>query len=258
MPQALRPDSPWYVQAFDRNWLRLYAHRNDAEAAARAPELSRLLRVRAGQRVLDVGCGAGRYCRALAARGVRMTGVDLSRELIEVARERSPSLPGTPQYHRGDVRSLPFFQQFEGAISMFTSFGYFDERSDDLRIFRGVHRALIPGGRFVIDFLNEAQVRATLVAEEERHEETLRVTIRRRIEDTPAGAVVRKQVVARDGGSGRLITSFEERVRLYTADEVDALLRDADFELVGVPMGDVDGRPLTPDAPRLVRVAQRP
>lgn len=258
MPQALRPSDPWFVKAFDRHWLRLYAHRDDAEAQARTGDIVRLLGVRAGHRVLDAGCGAGRYCRAFAARGFRVTGVDLSSDLLDVARESSPALPGAPQYHRGDVRQLPFFQQFEAAISMFTSFGYFEDRSDDVRIFQGIHRALVPGGRFVLDFLNEAQVRASLIASEEREQDTIRVSITRRIEDSPAGPVVHKHVLARDRGSDRLITSFDERVRLYTAEEVDALLVEAGLEPEGQPMGEVDGRPLTPDAPRLVRVARRP
>ena len=104
--------NPWFVDAFDRTWLRLYAHRNEDEAQAAAPHIVRHLRVRAGASILDVACGAGRYCRALASRGMRMVGIDLSPSLIEVARERSLLLPGTPQYHQGDARNMPFFQQF--------------------------------------------------------------------------------------------------------------------------------------------------
>ena len=63
---------------------------------------------------------------------------------------------------------------------MFTSFGYFETRDEDLAIFRGVHRALRPGGRFVLDFLNEANVRKTLVPHEMRSSPTLDVEMTRR------------------------------------------------------------------------------
>lgn len=248
---------PWFVQAFDGNWLRLYAHRSDAEALARVGDVVRLTGLRPGQRVLDVGCGAGRYARALAARGMRVTGVDLSEEMLDAARAASPNLPGAPQYSRHDARQLPFFQQFEAVISMFTSFGYFEDRKDDLRIFQGVQRALLAGGRFLLDYLNEAQVRATLVPEDTRDVGNLRVHSVRHIEEGTAGDFVCKRLVARDRGSDRLVTAFEERVRLYTSDDVDALLREAGLEPEGEPLGDVDGRALTPDAPRLVRVARR-
>jgi 2-polyprenyl-3-methyl-5-hydroxy-6-metoxy-1,4-benzoquinol methylase len=47
------------------------------------------LRVPPGTRVLDVGCGVGRWCRELAARGARVTGVDFSPTMIEEARRRA-------------------------------------------------------------------------------------------------------------------------------------------------------------------------
>jgi 2-polyprenyl-3-methyl-5-hydroxy-6-metoxy-1,4-benzoquinol methylase len=47
------------------------------------------LRVRPGTRVLDVGCGVGRWCRQLAARGARVTGVDFSPTMIAEARRRA-------------------------------------------------------------------------------------------------------------------------------------------------------------------------
>ena len=149
--QASRRESPWFVQAFERIYLHVYPHRDDTEAERHADVVLDLLDVRPGSRILDVGCGAGRHARALARRGVRVTGVDLSAELLEEARERSPGTPGSPTYIQWDARELPFRAQFEGAISMFTSFGYFEERADDLRLMQGVARALLPGSRFVVD-----------------------------------------------------------------------------------------------------------
>ncbi len=255
-PASLLED-PWFLKAFDRFWLRLYAHRDDAEARADAPALLKLLQVGAGKQVLDVACGAGRYSRALSDRGLRVTGVDLSGDLIEVARERSPMLPGKPDYFERDIRRLPFAGQFDAAISMFTSFGYFDRREDDVAVFAGVRRALRPRGRFVLDFLNEAQVRADLTPEETRDDGDLRVHIERRIADGPFGPCVFKRVEASDAVSGLPQASFEERVRLYTADEVDALLTEAGLTPVGERLGNVQGAPFDDQAPRLVRVAQR-
>ncbi len=255
-PASLLED-PWFVRAFDRFWLRLYAHRDDAEALADAPSILKLLGVRVGGRVLDVACGGGRYARALANHGVRVTGVDLSPELIDVARERSPGLPGKPDYLRCDSRRLPFARQFDGAVSMFTSFGYFDRREDDVALFQGVRRALKPGARLVLDFLNEASVRAGLVPEETIDDGSLRIHVERRIADGPHGPCVFKRLEAVDVGSGHVAAKFEERVRLYTADEVDALLAEAGLTPVGERLGSVQGAPFDEQASRLVRVAER-
>lgn len=250
-------DDPWFVQAFDRTWLRLYAHRDDAEAVAAAPAIAKHVGLGIGDRVLDVGCGGGRYSRALADIGMRVTGVDLSEELLNVAREKSPHLPGKPDYFQRDIRKLPFFSQYDAAVSMFTSFGYFDRREDDLAIFKGVHRALLPGGRFLVDFMNAEQVRANLVESEKRDDGQMAVTIERRIADGPFGPCVFKRIQAKDSVSGRDLNSFEERVRLYTADEVEALLTEAGFTLHGERMGDVQGEAFSAESLRFVRVAER-
>ena len=141
---------------------------------------------------------------------------------------------------------------------MFTSFGYFEDPDDDLRFLRGVRRALVPGGRLVLDFLNQAHVRANLVAQTELQAGTLRLHVERRIEESgPGGACVLKHVRAVDARTGALSSEYEERVRLYTAEELDALLGEAGFKLVGERLGDLAGASFEPDSPRLVRVAQR-
>jgi SAM-dependent methyltransferase len=252
-------ESRWYETAFDRAWLRAYAHRDDDEAERSAPQIVRWLGLRAGQRVLDVGCGAGRYARALAVRGLRVTGLDLSGAMIEEAKERSPMLPGSPTYVLGDARRMGFHEQFEGAISMFTSLGYFDDPGDDLRILAGVRRALAPGGRFVLDFLNAPHLRATFVESTERLSVGLRVLEVRRIDESPAsGPVVRKRVTIFQPKTGKEEAAWGERVRLYTPDEIDALLEGAGLRPVGYRMGDLAGTPHSWASPRLVRIAERP
>ncbi len=258
MPPSSVSDAPWFVRAFDRLYLHLYPHRDDEEAERHAPEILRLLGLRAGQRVLDVACGAGRYARALGRRGLQVTGVDLSAELLEEARERSADLPGAPDYVRWDIRQLPFFMQFEAAVSLFTSLGYFEQRADDLAIMQGVNRALVAGGRFLIDYLNADAVRRALEPVTEITRGRYRFRLEREIdESTPGGPVVRKTVTAMLRDTGHVERSYEERVRLYTSSELDALLEEAGFAVEGEPYGDFEGNPLHADAPRWIRVARR-
>lgn len=257
--QASRLESPWFVQAFERIYLHVYPHRDDVEAEAHTDLVFELLGVKAGERVLDVGCGAGRHARALARRGIRVTGVDLSADLLGEARERSPGIPGSPTYVRWDARDLPFQRQFEGAISMFTSFGYFETRDDDLRLMQGVARALVARGRFVVDYLNEASVRAGLEPVTEVAVGDLEVRMERRIEEDGVGGgpAVLKHVQATHRSTGAVEADYEERVRLYTADDVDALLAEAGLEPASDRLGDFDRSALASDSPRLIRAYQR-
>ena len=257
-PSASALERPWYATAFDRVWLRLHPHRDDAEAARHAPAILRLLGLKPGQRVLDAACGAGRYCRALAALGLSVTGIDLSDDLLEEARSRSPNLPGMPLYLLWDARALPFREQFHGAVSLFTSLGYFDTRQDDLLVLRGVHAALLSGGTFLLDYLNPAHVRATLVPEEVQEVPGLVARVQRRIEGGADGARVVKTVEARATGTDQVEAAFTERVRLYEPEDLDALLREAGLEPEGERYGDLAGGPFTPTSERCVRVARKP
>jgi SAM-dependent methyltransferase len=259
MASASALERPWYTTAFDRIWLRLHPRRDDAAAKRFAPTIVKLLGLKVGDRVLDVACGAGRYCRALASRGLKVTGIDLSADLLEEARARSPNLPGMPLYLRWDARALPFQEQFEGAVSLFTSLGYFESRQDDLLVLKGVQHALAPGGRFLLDYLNPASVRANLVAEEHEEVPGLTATVRRWVEEGAAsGPHVVKSVEARHTGTNLVEAAYEERVRLYEPEEIDALLGEAGLEPVGERLGDLDGAPFTPQAERQVRVATKP
>lgn len=256
-PSAAR-NEPWFVRAFERIYLDVYPHRDDEEAERNTPAVLALLGLPTNARILDLGCGAGRYARAIARRGYQVTGVDLSADLLEVAREKSPDTPGRPTYIRADMRKLPFFGQFDGAVSLFTSFGYFPRREDDLAAFGGAHRALVPGGRLIFDFLNEQQVRAGLEPVSETSTARFRLEIERRIvEDAPGGPRVHKRVRASWRDTGLQAASFEEQVRLYTANEIDQLLEEAGFRLVGDPLGDFDGSAFHGGAARYIRVAER-
>ena len=258
MPPSTFADPAWWVRAFGSEYLAVYGHRDDAEARRHVPFLVQALGLRPHARVLDLGCGEGRYTRVLAAAGMRITGFDYSEELLAEAGARSPALPGAPTYVRGDMRSLPFFGQFDGVVSLFTSFGYFDEPSDDVKVLDGVARALVPGGRFLVDVVNEVRLRRALVPESEERRGHRVIRSRRRIDDTtPGGPYVRKHVHVVDDRTGATLLDVEERVRLYSADAMDAALAEAGLTPSGSRYGDLEGAAFGPEALRLVRVAQR-
>ena len=257
-PEA-RSARVWWLHAFGPWYRTVYGHRDEQEAARNAPAILNLLGLTPHARVLDLACGEGRYARALASRGFRLTGVDLSDELLEEARRRSPSVPGSPTYLRCDMRELPFRRQFDAVVCLFTSFGYFDERSDDAKVLEGVERALVPGGRLLLDLPNPEHVRTRLVAESEEHRGPYLLRLRRRLDDgAEGGPYVRKHVEIVDKRTGEAVFEVEERVRLYPAQAIDEALRAAGLEPHGEACGDFDGSPATESSPRRIRVAELP
>lgn len=105
----------------------------------------------AGMRILDAGCGDGVYSVAAAARGARVTGVDLAEDMLALARERSAAQGVKVDWRRGDVPSLPFPDaSFDLAIAVTLLCLVADPR----RAVRELARVLVPGGRLVIGDLH--------------------------------------------------------------------------------------------------------
>lgn len=83
------------------------------------PTAARLVRragVKAGQRVLDVACGTGVVSVTAACLGARVTGLDLTPELLERARENARIAGVEIEFHEGDVEKLPFGNAAFGVV----------------------------------------------------------------------------------------------------------------------------------------------
>lgn len=241
------PSREWFRDWFGEEYLELYPHRDEAEAARAVALYLREAPAEPGDApVLDLACGAGRHLRELADAGVAAVGLDLSRALLSEARRVSPAA----RLVRGDMRRLPFRDGvFAGLTSFFTSFGYFRSRREDRTVLREARRVLRKHGAFMLDFFNADRVRDTLVAHDERRVGGQVVTQAREI----VGDTVVKRIRIEEPGSGSPAREFEERVRLYSPAELGELL-DAEGLSVRRRYGDYRGSGFDPAAERLILV----
>jgi 2-polyprenyl-3-methyl-5-hydroxy-6-metoxy-1,4-benzoquinol methylase len=102
-------------------------------------------------RVLDVGCGVGRWSRRLAARGARVTGVDLASTMVEEARRRTRSagLDAHCDFRVGDVARLDLGERFDGILAVTVLQHVLDPEAWRVAL-RALRAHLCPDGRMVL------------------------------------------------------------------------------------------------------------
>jgi SAM-dependent methyltransferase len=93
----------------------------------------------AGVRVLDCGCGAGRFVRMAADRGARVAGIDASAELIAIAADRVPE----GEFRGGDIEALPWPDNAFDVVTGFSAFQFADDKVRALRDARRVSRGSV-------------------------------------------------------------------------------------------------------------------
>lgn len=103
--------------------------------------------------VLDCCCGVGRHCRALAEKGYKVTGIDISKKQIENAKKINGIKNTT--YYNMDVRDINLKEKnFEAGMCMWTTYNYLSQDRDFEKFIIGVHKHLCSGGVFVLDSKN--------------------------------------------------------------------------------------------------------
>jgi 2-polyprenyl-3-methyl-5-hydroxy-6-metoxy-1,4-benzoquinol methylase len=124
--------------------------RTDQNTKPEADFIEKAVKLHPGAHVLDVPCGNGRLCVEMTQRGFRATGVDLSLEFIEEARQAAHERKLEINLERRDMRDLPWENEFDVACCLGISFGYLDEQGNRDFV-QAVCRSLKPGGSFIID-----------------------------------------------------------------------------------------------------------
>lgn len=243
----------WWQRIFDTPlYFELYEKQDTELAKTQVAQLIRLLDLTPPARILDVACGYGRHSVELARRGFAVTGLDLSSVQLAHARERAAAAAVDVDWRRGDSRTMTFDAEFDAAINMFLSFGYFDTDEEHLALLRGVARALRPGGRFLMDFWNR--------------EHEIRGFERWLVERT--GEVFEVEEWEFDHRRGRLNwtnyvffedgrrDSWKHSIRAYTIVELLRLFEQAGLRVDAV-YGGLDGQAFSIDAPGAVLVATK-
>ncbi|HTQ11941.1 MAG TPA: class I SAM-dependent methyltransferase [Fimbriimonadaceae bacterium] len=212
-------------------------------------DLIRLTQVSEGARVLDLCCGPGRHSIELARKGMRVTAVDRTARYLDKARSRAGSLD--IEWVLEDARRFVRPGCFDLAINMFTSFGYFEDPGDDLRLLANVRESLRPGGKLVMQVTGKEVVARGFSERTWEDRDGCLLLEERRLHPN-FEAIENRWTLIRDGERHEI--GFV--VRLYAATEMLAIMTQAGFS--GAKFyGTLSGLPYDHTARRMVVVAVR-
>lgn len=245
----------WFETWFDTPYYHiLYKDRDFAEAENFISLLINNLRIDKDSTIIDLACGKGRHSVFLNQLGYNVLGLDLSKESISHNKqyEKTDSTPFL-KFGVHDIRDeiYPQFsaEKVDAVFNLFTSFGYFENESDDKKVFRSVKNILKENGFFVLDFLNEKWVKNTLVSESFVKKEGINFKINKRIENQ----YIIKDIYFEDGGKD---FHFFEKVKLHTLEEIGKYAEEFGFERVTI-FGDYNlGKFDLENSPRCINVFQ--
>ena len=244
---------PWHED--DAYWASVYPFFFSEEAfnqaALRVPKVIQLSGRTSGK-LLDLGCGPGRYAIPLAREGFTVTGVDRTQLLLDRGKERAAAQGVNVEWVQDDMRRFIRPNSYDLVVSLFTSFGYFEGLDENRVVLENVSKSLAPGGVLFMDLAGKEVVA--------RHYQPAGVNA------LPNGDLMieRRQVIEDwQKASTQIITVIQGQVRIipirlwiFSALELKGLLADAGFNEVAI-YGSFDGVPYDSNATRLIAVAKK-
>jgi SAM-dependent methyltransferase len=240
----------------DGFWRALYPFMFPEQRFAGTPEeIGKVLALAnpGGMAALDLCCGPGRCAVALAQAGYSVTGVDRTAFLLAKARARARAAQVRIEWVRTDMRDFVRAAAFDFALSMFTSFGYFDDKQEDLQVLRNILTSLRPGGVLLIDVMGKERLAKILLS---TTSDTLPdgSTLVQRHEIFDDWTRVRNEWILIRKGKVR---SFKFHHTIYSGQELRDRLEQVGFADVKL-YGGLDGAPYGSSATRLIAVGRKP
>jgi ubiquinone/menaquinone biosynthesis C-methylase UbiE len=215
-------------------WMREYFEHGYGQRFALDPPSSvtrdyvdcfwRLLCLKPGDQLLDIGCGHGKYAIAFQQRGAVVTGLDLTATLLYRASDIARDIGAAARWVQGDMRRLPFVsQKFQAAVSL-DAFGFFESDEENAAVLSEAARVLTPGGRFVLKLVNAEPLMAHFRPTDREERAGTLLEIYRTLTRDPNLLIERITIRGAEGGG-----HYQRCQRLYCVEEISDLLRSADM-----------------------------
>jgi ubiquinone/menaquinone biosynthesis C-methylase UbiE len=209
--------------------------------------------------LLDIACGEGTFAMMMAKQGFSITGLDLSRVMIKLARQKAKAGKGSARFMVGDMRKMKFKNKFDIATCWFDSLNYLLREGDLLAAFRGVFRALKSKGYFIFDMNTIRGIAYDYWQLSPYRCDTDDLLMLHRFTDFDEDRRIMTMKLTSFERQGKLWRRWDEihQERGYTQREITKLLQKAGFRLAGCWGSLINFGPPRIDSPRLWWAAQK-
>lgn len=222
-----------------------------ANTPGEVDQLLELIQAKPGSKLLDIGCGPGRFSLELARRGYSVTGIDRTEAFLTIARKAAEEEDLNATFIYADMRKFVEPEMFDGALSMYTSFGYFYEQSENQKVLENAFLSLRSGGVFLIEVMGK-EVLARVFTEKSWDQNNQAYLLQERRVTTDWTKVENRWILI----DGQEQTEFEVNHWIYSAVELGQMLENAGFCNI-MTFGSLAGTPYDHEARRLVLVAHK-
>jgi 2-polyprenyl-3-methyl-5-hydroxy-6-metoxy-1,4-benzoquinol methylase len=247
----------WYKSYYDEDLTQttLNSERMQILAKKQILGLSKILKIKKSDKILDVPCGQGRHSMLLAKKGYSVQGIDISKTCIKLACESAKKKELDIPFGLGDMSDLKKFKgQFDVVLNLFTSFGYFPTERQNEKVMKNFVACLKPKGRLCIEILNAESLLLNLVPrgwheDEDKYilESVTYDKRRKRINNT--WTFLDKKTAK--------TKTYPHSLRIYTKVELESLMRKCGLSKIKVYNGFAGGKFKSKESHRILLIGEK-
>jgi SAM-dependent methyltransferase len=240
-------ETPWYDR--DDFWKTyeslIFTSKVIASASQDVEYAITMMKLKPGARICDLCCGVGRHSLELARRDFQVTSVDRTTRYLEQAKEKANAEGLDIEFVYNDARNFRRPDAFDAVINLYTSFGYFEDPSENIAVLENIYASLKPGGILLMELMGK-EVLARIFQERDWRQEDDAILLEERKVGRNWEFIEARWILFKDGKKHEHTFS----TKIYSAVELCEMFGRCGFHAMET-FGGLDGSPYDQNANRL-------
>ena len=237
----------WFKTWFNSPYYELlYKNRNENEAKLFINKLIKHLSPNKNSYFLDLCCGKGRHAKYINSLGYKIDGTDLSKRNIDYLKKFNNK---KIHFFQSDMRKIDSINKYDYILNLFTSFGYFEEKKDDLLVAKNINKALKNQGILVIDFINMKKALNQIKKKENKKIEHIKFEINKYYDNN----FLYKKI---DFWDKKNKYSFIEKIKILHQEDFENIFKENNLKLIA-KFGDYNLNNFKNDSDRLIMIFKK-